>query len=85
MINEIKNGKVYDYNGETGYIITDDFNYPFSKKDVYSEIHNGDVVTFIPNLVVFGEEKTYVARFIKKYSLENENTKIKKITNEIER
>lgn len=81
MVNEIKIGKIHDFNGETGYIITDEHNYPFSKKDIDSNVDNGDIVMFIPNLVIFGEEKTYVAKFIKKYDLEND--KIKKKINEL--
>ena len=68
----LKIGKIYKYNGENGYILTDNYEYPFSKKDVKYDAKNGDIVTFIPNLFIFGEEKSYVARFIKKYENEKE-------------
>ncbi len=76
MLNERKIGKIYDYDGVSGYIITNDLNYPFSNKDIYKDAKNSDIVSFVPNLVVFGDEKVYVAKFIEKYNLENEKIKI---------
>ena len=68
MINDYKIGKVHDFDGFSGYIITDEYNYPFSKKELKENVNNGDIVSFVSNVVIFGNEKTYVAKAIRKYN-----------------
>lgn len=68
MIKDILVGKVYNFNGEIGSIITDNNNYQFKKSDTFGLINNGDLVEFIPNTVIFGSEVILIAKFIKPYN-----------------
>lgn len=68
MINDYVIGKIYNYNGQVGSILTDKNEYKFNKKDVIGFIKNDDLVEFIPNTVLFGNEKELVAKFIKPYN-----------------
>ena len=69
MDQENKIGKVKDYDGFAGTIITETEDFVFNKKDIETldedSLQNGDVVTFSENTVVFGDEKVKVARFVK--------------------
>ncbi len=67
MITEPIIGKVINYNGEIGSIITDKLEYKFKKNDTTGLINNNDLVEFIPNTIIFGSELIMVARFIKPY------------------
>lgn len=68
MINDYEIGKIYNFNGQYGSILTDKNEYKFNKKDVIGNIKNNDLVEFIPNTVLFGNEKELVAKFIKPYN-----------------
>lgn len=59
-------GKIYDFDGEAGTIITPDNEYMFNVKNVSSteNIQNEEVVSFYPSTVKFGNEVFNVAREI---------------------
>ena len=61
-------GKVYDFDGEAGIIITNDKEYVFNKKDIMSDdlLVKGDVVSFRVNHLPFIDEVVEVAKFVKK-------------------
>ncbi len=61
-------GKIYDYDGEAGIIVTDNEEYNFSKKDIVGDydLTKGDIVTFRINHLPFGNEVIYLAKFIKR-------------------
>ncbi len=71
MENEYKIGKIHNYDGFAGEIITDEQTYIFNNKDFddsYEEkITNGDLVEFIENTIKFADEHIIVAKNIKKY------------------
>ena len=77
MENEYKIGKVYNFDGFAGEIVTEEANYIFNINDIDFEIdstiNNGDIVEFIENVIKFGDEYTKVAKFIKK--IEKKKTK----------
>lgn len=79
--NTTKIGKITNYDGYAGNIVTEDDKYIFNINDFTEEepnIQNGDIVNFIPNNVTFGNESTKVARFIEKVEQKKEpknNTK----------
>jgi len=64
-----KIGKIKDYDGFAGTIITEQQDYIFNKNDVEElndeNIQDGDLVTFAENTVTFGDEQIKVARFVK--------------------
>ncbi len=64
-----KIGKIKDYDGFAGTIITEQQDYIFNKNDVEEldddSIQDGDLVTFAENTVTFGDEQIKVARFVK--------------------
>lgn len=68
MIKDTLIGKVYDYNGQIGNIMSDNNTYKFSRNDASGQIDNGDLVEFIPNTLIFGTEQIMVAKFIKPYN-----------------
>lgn len=75
--NNLKNiGKIYDYDGETGTIITPNKEYIFNNKNIKrkDEIKNDDLVSFYPSTVKFGNEIFNVAHEIELV----QKTKIKK-------
>ncbi len=71
-------GKVLNFDGEAGTIITDTGQYTFSKKDISNDnfLEKGDVVTFRINNITFGNEVMKLAKFVKKNK--TLNYKIKK-------
>ena len=66
MIKERQIGRIFDYNGQVGTIITIDNKYTFSKQDTKDNLKKGDDVEFTPNTIVFGNETLLVAKFIEK-------------------
>jgi hypothetical protein len=65
---KLQYGKVYEFDGEAGIIITDEGEYVFDKKDIRdnSYLEKGDVVIFRINHLPFGNEVIELAKFIKK-------------------
>ena len=62
-------GKVYDFDGETGTIVTDNGYYMFFKKDIIDDnksLEPGDYVSFRVNHYPFGNTVTIIAKFVKK-------------------
>ena len=61
-------GKIYDFDGEAGIIVTDNKEYNFSKKDIVGDydLDKGDIVTFRINHLPFGNEVISLAKFIKR-------------------
>lgn len=68
-------GKVYDFNGFAGEIVTDDMQYPFNINNVYDEIQNDDLVSFVVDFYDFAGERVKFAKNIRKYELDKEKTK----------
>ncbi len=65
-------GKIYDFDGEAGTIVTDDSEYDFFKKDIQGEdktLEKGDIVSFRINHFSFGDERLDIAKFVKKEKL----------------
>ncbi len=65
--NNIKKiGKIHDYDGEAGTIITPDNEYLFNNQNIKDKesIKNEDFVSFYPSTVKFGNEIFKVAREI---------------------
>ena len=63
-----KIGKIFDFDGETGTIISNDGTYYFSLKDLNDfTVYKGTEVTFIPNKVTIANETYNMARFIEGY------------------
>ena len=59
-------GKIYDFDGEAGTIITPENEYMFNVKNISSteNLQNEEVVSFYPSTVKFGNEVFNVAREI---------------------
>ncbi len=75
-----KIGKIFDFDGETGTIVTDDGTYTFSLKDLNDfTVYKGAIVTFVPNKVSFANETYDIARFIEKYDYNKNNRESKTI------
>lgn len=68
--NNYKSGKVYNFDGFAGYIVTSDYQYPFNIDDYdgdnFGTLKDGDIVYFIENTFNFGNEVIKVAKFIVK-------------------
>lgn len=65
--NNIKKiGRIYDYDGETGTIVTTDNEYLFNNQNIKNkeDIKNEDFVSFYPSTVKFGNEIFKVAHEI---------------------
>ncbi len=70
-----KIGKIYNFDGVNGFIITTDEEYLLTNKELKKDenYENGDIVYFIPSTIKFGNEITKIARHIeKKYTLSNQ-------------
>ena len=65
-------GKVYDFDGEAGTIITRDDEYLFNTNNISSQesLQNNSIVSFYPSTVKFGNEIFKVAREIESLSKE---------------
>lgn len=65
-------GKIYDFDGETGIVITPDKEYMFNINNINKPeaIHDESIVAFYPSTVKFGNEIFNVAREIETLSLE---------------
>ena len=64
-------GKIYEFDGEAGTIVTDNNAYMFFKKDIdgdFNSLKKGEVVSFRVNHYPFGDEVVTVAKFVKKSS-----------------
>ena len=59
-------GKIYDFDGETGIVITPDKEYMFNINNINKPeaIHDESIVAFYPSTVKFGNEIFNVAREI---------------------
>ena len=66
-------GKIYNFNGFAGKIITENLEYPFNKNNIFDEIKNGDLVSFVVDYIEFGGEKIEFAKNIRKYDKELDN------------
>lgn len=63
--NELKSiGKIYNFDGETGTIVTKDKEYIFNTQQVKNpqEINDNTLVSFYPSTIRFGNETFYIAR-----------------------
>ena len=59
-------GKIHDFDGEAGTIITPDGEFMFNQKNIKNtkNIRDGELVSFYPSTVKFGNEIHKVAREI---------------------
>lgn len=61
-----KVGKICNFDGFAGFVIAQNFNYPFTINDCKYPVNNGDTVSFYENNIKVGSEKIKVAKFISK-------------------
>ena len=71
----LKIGKVYDFDGEVGSIVTSEDIYTFTKTDLNNFTpKRGEEVEFVENINRFGSEYIKTAKFIKIHEKESKTS-----------